>query len=151
MSIEPDKWGNLVSFREKSAWISLLLNVAVYGYYVWRLWGAVASGQTDTFEYGALLIELIVALVIAQIALNAIAAAARPKEAAAPRDERERLIDLRATTVGYVVALGGAVTVAVAIADDQPAFYTANGLFLVVVLAESARSAGQIFLYRRDA
>jgi hypothetical protein len=140
-----------MSFREKAAWISLLLNVVFYGYYVWRLYEVAAAGQTETFHYGGLLVQLIILLVIAQIVLNVIAAAARPKDVYARADERERLIHFKAANVGYAVCLSGAGGVAVAIALGWSAFYTANALFLVLVLAESSRNAAQIFFYRRGA
>ena len=140
-----------MSFREKSAWISLLLYLGVYGYYAWRLYGAVAAGQAETIAYGNLLARLVVLLIIVQSVLHAAVAIAKPKDAMAPKDEREKLIDLKATQVAFYVASIGALGTCLAIALGAPSFYTVNGLFLAVVLAEVVRSAGQIVLFRASA
>lgn len=138
-----------MSDREKSSWIALILYVGIYGYYAWRVWGFIEAGDLDIYSSGELLVWLIVLLVVAQSILHAVVAAARPKEAFARADERERAIHFKATNVGYGVAMLGAAGVTVAIALGQPAFYTANALFFVLVLGETSRNAAQIFLYRR--
>jgi hypothetical protein len=144
-----------MSFREKSAWISLVSYLGVYGYYFWRLYAAATAGQTDSFHYGSLLLGLIILLVIIQVVLTVLvavyAALTNPGEVKAPRDERDKLIDLKATRIGFAFIMIGALTACVAIAFGVPGFYTANGLFLAVVAAEVAKNAGQIVQYRMDA
>lgn len=138
-----------MSYREKSSWIALLLYVGIYGWYAWALAKVIAAGETATFDYWGELISLIVVLVIATIVLESIVAAKSPKEASARRDERERLIHFKSANVGYGVAMTGAAAVIWAIATGKPSFYTANGLFFVMVLSETARYAAQIFFFRR--
>ena len=141
-----------MSYREKSTWIALLLDLGIYGYYAWTLFEVVQTGQTETFEYGRELISLIVVLVIATIVLESIVAGASPNESTAPADEREKLIALKATNVAYTVAVTGALTGAGFIAFGQVApFYIANGLFLAIVFAEIVRNAIQIVRFRRGA
>ena len=140
-----------MSYREKSSWIALLLYLGIYGWYAWTLAKVIAAGQTETFDYWGELVSLIVVLVIATIILESIVAAKSPKEAQARRDERERLIHFKAANVGYGVAMVGAVGVIWAIATGKPSFYTANGLFFTMVLAETARHATQIFFFHRGA
>jgi hypothetical protein len=140
-----------MSFREKTAWIALISYVAVYGYYFWRIYGAIASGETETFHYGWLLTDSVIALVVIQIVLIILVAIFKPRDAKQPRDELDKLIWLKATRVACAVVMAGAFSVAVAIALGAPAFYTANALFLVTVAAEVARSTGQIVQYRRHA
>jgi hypothetical protein len=141
-----------MSYREKSTWIALVLDLGIYGYYTWTLYEVMQTGQTETFQYGRLLVSLIVILVIAAIVLESIAAGASPKEANAPADERESLIALKATNVAYTVATVGALTAAGFIAFGQVApFYIANGLFLAIVFAEIVRNAIQIVRFRRGA
>lgn len=140
-----------MSFREKSAWITLLLDLGVYGYYAWTLYEVVVAGHTETFEYGDLLISLIVILIIAEIVLQSVLAGSTPNEANAPADEREKLISLKATNIAYTFAIVGAFTFAGAIAFGQPPFYTANGLFLVIVFAEVVRNTLQVIYFRLGA
>lgn len=140
-----------MSFREKSAWISLVSYLAVYGYYFWQVFTAVAAGQMDSLHYAKLLTGLIVLLIMIQIALTILVAVAKPREARAPRDELDKLIDLKATRIGFAVIMIGALTVAAAIALGVPAFYTANGLFLAVIAAEVFKNIAQIVQYRMSA
>jgi hypothetical protein len=74
-----------------------------------------------------------------------------PREAKAPRDERDKLIELRAMRVAYA---GLATSVALACffaAFDPPILFNANALLFLLVTAEILRSACQIVQYRRSA
>jgi len=137
-----------MSFREKSAWISMLSMLAIYGFYFWSV--IHAGAQAGGFHFGGLL-ETIIALVVVQIVLTVAAAIFTPKEAKAPRDEREKLIELRAMRVAYS---GLATSVALACffgAFDPPILFNTNALLFMLVTAEILRSACQIVQYRRSA
>jgi hypothetical protein len=135
-------------FREKSAWISLLSMSGIYGVYFWSVFHA--GAHADRFHFGGLLVTII-ALVVVQVVLTVAAAIITPKEAKAPRDEREKLIELRATRVAYA---GLATSVALACffgAFDPPIVFNTNALLFVLVTAELLRSSCQIIQYRRSA
>jgi hypothetical protein len=137
-----------MSFREKSAWISMLSMVAIYGFYFWSV--IHAGPQAGGFHFGGLL-ETIIALVVVQLLLTAAVAIFTPKEAKAPRDEREKLIELRAMRVAYS---GLATSVAMACffgAFDPPILFNTNALLFILVTAEILRCACQIVQYRRSA
>lgn len=141
-----------MSYREKSVWIALLLDLGIYGYYAWSLYEVIQSGQIGTFEYFNLLITLVIILVIATIILEAIVAGASPRESTAPADEREKLIALKATNVAYTLMVIAALNAAGFTADGRVSpFYIANGLFLAVVFAEIVRNVLQIVRFRRGA
>ncbi len=135
-----------MSFREKSAWISLLSICGIYGVYFWSV---IHTGAAGGFRFGGLL-GTIIALVFVQVGLTVIAAIAAPNDAKAPRDEREKLIDLNATRVAYA---GLATSVALACffgAFDPPIVFNTNALLFVLVTAEVLRSSSQIIQYRRS-
>jgi hypothetical protein len=137
-----------MSFREKSAWISMLSMLAIYGFYFWSV--IHAGPQVGGFHFGGLL-ETIVALVVVQTVLTVAVAIFTPREAKAPRDEREKLIELRAMRVAYS---GLATSVALACffgAFDPPIVFNTNALLFILVTAEILRSACQIVQYRRGA
>ena len=140
-----------LSFREQSAWISLLAYAALYGYYFVTLFSAIAAGRAGTFEYGQLLVRVMFLLVVVEVLLQVAISLRSPKEATAPADEREGVIALKATRVAFHVVMVGAATICAAIALGAPAFYTTNGLFLAIVLAEVARNTSQVVYFRRDA
>ncbi len=56
-----------MSFREKSAWISVLSMSGIYGFYFWSV--IHAGPQAGRFRFGGLL-ETIIALVVLQVALT---------------------------------------------------------------------------------
>jgi hypothetical protein len=137
-----------MSFREKSAWISLLSMSGIYGLYFWSLSHTVQG--TVGFHFGGLL-GTIIALAVIQTALTIAVAIFSPKEAKAPRDERERLIDLRAARFAYA-ALAGSVACACFVGGfNPPVIFNANALLFILVLAEILRSSCQIVQYRRGA
>ncbi len=138
-----------MAFREKLSWISVATCAAIYGAYFSSIARTALAGHTPAFGFGGPLAASIVALTIAQIVLIVVVAVAAPKEANSAPDERERLIDLRATSVGFYVMVTGTILACVAIGLGQPPFYTANGLFLTIVVAEIVRSASRIYFYRR--
>jgi hypothetical protein len=135
-----------MSFREKIAWISLLSMLAIYGFYFWSV--IHAGPQHGSFQFGSLLMT-IVALVIVQVVLITAVAIFRPADAKAPRDERDKLIELRsmrvaysglATSVGFACFFG---------AIDPPIVFNTNALLFILVTAELLRNACQIIQYRR--
>ncbi len=137
-----------MSFREKSAWISMLSMLVICGFYFWSVIhpGPQAGGS----HFGGLL-ETIIALVVVQTVLIVAIAISKPKEAQAPRDEREKLIELKAMRVAYA---GLATSVALACffgAFNPPILFNTNALLFILVTAEILRSACQIVQYRRSA
>jgi hypothetical protein len=137
-----------MSFREKSAWISLLSMSGIYGFYFWSV---IHSGpHAGAFHFGGLL-GTIIALVVVQIVLNVAVAIFTPREANAPRDERDKLIELRAMRVAYA-GLATSVAFACFFAGfNPPLLFNANALLFILVTAEILRSACQIIQYRRGA
>jgi hypothetical protein len=137
-----------MSFREKSAWISLLSMLLIYGSY---FWSAVHSGPHFGKVHFSSLLGTIILLVIVQVALSIAVAIISPRDAKAPRDERDRLIDLRATRFAYA-ALATSVAFACFFgAFNPPIIFNTNARLFLLVLAEVLRSGCQIVQYRRGA
>lgn len=137
-----------MSFREKTAWISLVSIAGIYGLYFWSVIRAGHPG--GVVQFGGLL-ETIVALVAVQVILVVAAAIFSPGEAKAPRDERDKLIELRAMRVAYS---GLATAVAMACffgAFTPPIIFNTNALLFILVASELLRAACQIIQYRRGA
>jgi hypothetical protein len=136
-----------MSFREKSAWISLLSMSVIYAVYFWSV---VHAGPHAGFHFGSLL-ATVIALIVVQVVLHIGVAIAAPKDAKAPRDERDKLIELKATRIAYS---GLATAIACACffgALDPPIVFNTNALLFVLVTAELMRSGCQIIQYRGGA
>jgi hypothetical protein len=135
-------------FREKSAWISVISMAGIYGFYFWTV---IRNGRHGDGHYLGGLLGTIIALVVVQVVLTIAVAIFSPKEAKAPRDERDKLIDLRAMRFAYS---GLATAVAFACffgALNPPIVFNTNALLFVLVTTEIMRSAYQIVQYRRGA
>ena len=136
-----------MSFREKLAWISLVSITGFAGYYFWSIGHAgPTKGQTL-----ATLFSAIVALIVVQTVLSIAVAIHKPKEAQAPRDERDKLIDLKSARIAYS-GLVSAIAVACFLEAVVPSItYNTNGLLFILVTVELLRLLSQIIQYRRSA
>jgi len=139
-----------MSFRETSAWISVISLLAVFGFYFTVVARAFDSGPLPPPAFLDEYLSAVVLLVVVQIALHVIAAVATKAsgDAETARDEREQLIELKANRFGYFIVLSGAVMVAGAIGMGAPGYWTANALVLAVALGELVRFGAQIVYYR---
>ncbi len=139
-----------MSFREKSAWISLGGILLVGGYVAYWLMNHPGAENETGAVLGLIVGAIVVQTIIAIVATVGVAIAA-PREASAPRDERDKLIELRATQCAYLVLL----IAALAIANGY--FFSFNGYALsmaalaAVAVAEAVRFLIQIAQYRLGA
>lgn len=139
-----------MSFREKTLWVSFVLMFTLFGFYFWHV-GQVMAGNADGDSSFHLFLLVLVVLIVAEIAVRAVLRIRNPKEARAPRDERERHIELRARGIAYYVLLVGALASVGSIHLSTNAYGLAQHVLLVMVVAELTRLGGQIVLFRRDA
>ncbi|HVU22299.1 MAG TPA: hypothetical protein VHE09_16330 [Rhizomicrobium sp.] len=140
-----------MSFREKSAWISLLAYLGIYGFYFVQVAGALGHGQPDGGHFFGLFVQSVVMFVLVTIIFTVVIAVLAPKDAQVPRDEREELIGLKAGSAsGYVLATG-VVLIIGAMLYGVTDFVTINLLFFSLVLSEVYKIVTQIVLYRRGA
>ncbi len=144
-----------MSFREKSAWITLISVLLTMGaYYGALLFGVISPESFPAFHLGLL---AIIAMIVLQVGLHIIAAVLNPADARTPRDEREKLIQARSHTVGYYAMLAG--MTAVVFATHAPHLGEMLGLhsFMVtvylgigvMVIAVLAVAIAQIIMFRR--
>jgi hypothetical protein len=135
-------------FREKTAWISMVSMLAIYGYYFWSVMHDIRP--VGGLHFGGLL-QTVIALVVVQVVLTIAAAVVTPKEARAPCDEREKLIQMKAARFAYAGLATGIAVACLFGAFDPPVVFNANSLLFILVTSELARTACQIIHYRRGA
>ncbi len=137
-----------MAFREKTAWIALLTTLVIYGLYFWSVVQARPSG--GGFHVAGL-VGTVVALVIVQVVLIVAAAIFSPRDAQAPRDEREKLIELRAIRVAYFGLAAGVLTVCIVGALRPALVFNVDALLFLLVAAEILRLSGLVAQYRHGA
>jgi hypothetical protein len=140
-----------MSFREKSAWITLISIVLVFALYflhVPRLFNP--NLNPGLWSLHALLACIACFIVIELLGLFVLRLK-YPVDARTPKDERERLIDLKATRLAarcYVV-----LTFLAILTPHQGFSGFAVGLFVVIAftLAQIVNYGARIYYYRRGA
>lgn len=137
-----------MSFREKSAWITLLSLLVAFTPFFYFSYQAL-TGQLGHRHATTLAFTLIAAFVVLEIVLHTVAALLAPAEARTPRDERERLIAARATNVAYPVLLVGVLMSAAVIHLTTSAWVMQQAVLLTIVVAEVVKFGTQIVLFRR--
>ncbi|MEQ1855684.1 MAG: hypothetical protein ABL963_04385 [Longimicrobiales bacterium] len=138
-----------MSVREKSLWVSFVLMLVLFGYYFWYV-AAVLAGNADADRTFHLFLQIVVLLIVGELAVRGVLRMKNPKEARAPRDERERQIELRARGVAYYVLLVLALAAMGSIHLSTDPFALAHHILLALVIAELTRLGTQIALFRRD-
>jgi archaellum biogenesis protein FlaJ (TadC family) len=140
---------NNMSFREKSTWISFVLLVAISIPFFYQF-VRIESGATSSRASFHLFLLLIILFVVGEIVLHAFIVMQSPRDARAPKDERERLIDLKAMRAAFFVLMTGALLVIVLVHFPVDRFQILQALLLAVVLAELTMLGARIVYYRRD-
>ena len=118
-----------------------------------ELFGGLAGERHHFGGLGSLhlLLLAVLALVVLQVVLTAIAGWTTPKAGRGLADERERLIQLRSQSLGYHVLM------VLAVGLFAPAFFGHRGLemanfaLLAVVIAALTVAIAQIVMFRRGA
>ena len=138
-----------MSFREKSAWITLLTVLVCFGAY----FGSIVTGRVSGrgFDTLYLLLICVAGLVVLQVGLHLVAALTTPKDGRAPKDERETLIQWRSHTLGYYVLMVLVLALFVPVHLGHTAIDMANFALLDVVIATLAVAVAQIVMFRRGA
>ena len=136
-----------MSFREKSAWISFVSIALVFFIYFAQVVSEPAARRSgDSFH---VFLVLLAALVVLEVVLHVAIALQSPRAARTPKDERERLIDMKATRLAFPVLLVGAFAAMGTMHLDAGRWVMAHVMLFVVVLAELTRFGAQIVYHRR--
>ncbi|MFN8148455.1 MAG: hypothetical protein U0R76_13455 [Candidatus Nanopelagicales bacterium] len=138
-----------MSFRDKSALVTIVALLIASVVYVVSLVSAAGGKPLVDVAYQPYLIGFVIVLVIVSVVGQIAVAVRSPKEATAPRDERERLITWRAGSVSaYVLEVGAFLAIALAMAQVDW-FWIANTVLALWVLAEIVDGGVQLSLSRR--
>jgi uncharacterized membrane protein HdeD (DUF308 family) len=130
-----------MSFREKCAWISFVLLLLLIA-------GFALAGQVEDagFHY---FLTLFIGFALLQVVLRVIVAWQAPKDARTPKDERERLIDLKAARIGFYALVAGVLLAMVAVHVHGNPWSGLHTMIIAVLVAWAIKFASEIVYYRR--
>lgn len=139
-----------MSFREKTAWISFVSMLLVFGIYFTAV-GLAMAGRLEYSQAFSWFIQLVFAFVALRVVLRLIVAKRAPLDAKVPADEREKLIGLKADRVsGYILAAGVFVAI-FTLHLGAGRRELAHAVLLAFAISQLAKHAAVIALHRRDA
>lgn len=138
-----------MSFREKSAWVTLITLIVLsitFALHVPHPWTLRPAPSPFLFH---VLVMAIIAFIAIEVVAHVVIAIFSPQDVRVPKDERERLIELKSIAVAaYVYAflsLGSVFTIHVG-ANEIGVGYM---VLLSFVVAEIVNYALRIYYYRR--
>ncbi len=134
-----------MAWREKTAWITLILMVITYGTYFTLVSGASLSTMSMLKLFGGVTILQVIAAVIA----TAVLAALSGDEARAKPDERDRAVARRGASIAYFVLIIGVITVGVVMPFRDSGWRLTNAALFALVIAETVRYLTVVVSYRR--
>jgi len=154
----------MISFREKSLWVSLLVSAviaSIYGDSVYTL--MFLQSNTSLADTTALIMRITIAFIILEVALHIALAMSQQEDANTPEDERERIHRLTANNAGYWVLSVGIVSCVIQqminsnIDFDVQNNYTNYALapielklVLIFWLSEVTRFGTEIYYFRKE-
>lgn len=152
-----------LSFKEKSAWISFVSTLLIFGYYFYQLLHLRELPEVQALQVAnELLFKTIVMSIIVETVFHSMLAATNRRAAEMGGDERDELFELKANNYGYwVLGVGvvGAIVhlqMQVNMPDFEPITHslalpspTAHILLFVFILSELVRFGSRIVIYRR--
>ncbi len=119
---------------------------AVFGFYFFRMFKILTGGEMDKTETLIFFVSAIVLLIIIEVVAHIFLTVVHRPETI---DERDRLIELKATRIAYFfLVLGVFLTIGSIMMSLSP-FMTAHIMLLSFVIAEMAKSISQLIYYRR--
>jgi hypothetical protein len=140
-----------MSFREKSAWITLIALVVLAIAFQLAVHSPWTLSPTPGGREFQVLIHSIVVFVTVEIVAYVVLRMHSPRDARTPKDERERLIEIRSRAVAYYVftafALGGTFVALHIVGSNQ--FGMGWLLLWSFVASQIVNYALRIFYYRR--
>lgn len=138
-----------MSFKEKSILSSLILTIIVFGYYFLQVFKTTGSTLFEVTNGIGFFIGAVVLMVLLEIILHIILAITSKNESNQCDDERDKLIDLKATRISYYILVFGVFMVGVSMLFYFDTLLLANTMLLFFIIAEIVGFSMQLYYYRR--
>ncbi len=138
-----------LSFREKIVWISLISTVLIFGYYFFQAFNVFNNPNIENTSLISLFIGVVILISVIQVILIIILSIANKKEAEKGGDERDKLIEAKATKISHFILSAGAWTTAFGILFTSSAFVLINVLIFFLIVSEIVGYSLQLIYHRR--
>jgi hypothetical protein len=137
------------SHRERAAWLHLVAMTVSYGpYFSLMALQPPTAPLPDLRTMSAFAVTVTVQVIVLGMG-HAWLALARPAEARAAADERDRAVELRSMKIAYLVLITGMIFVGVVMPFSSSGWKLINAAIGAIVLAEIAHYSIVVWSYRR--
>jgi len=135
-----------MSFREKSAWISFVLILVLAVVYFGKI---AAEMRFHSRDWPLLFPTLVGAVIALEIALHLALRVRAPGEARTPRDEREKMIALKAKSVSYPVLAVAAFSALGTVHLGATKWDLVQAVLFAIIVGELSKFGAEIVYFRR--
>lgn len=139
-----------LSYKEKSIWTSLVLSILIFGYYFYHVIRVFNTPDPHPKLIIGNFIVTIFFFVIIQIISQVYIAIKHRKEIEKGEDERDTLINLKATRVSYLILVIGVWLTCISMIKFSSSIIIANNIMFFFILSEVVRFTSQLIYYRRS-
>lgn len=141
-----------MSYPEKNNIVSLISTLVIFGFYFFNVYQIYQAGVPNTVAMIAtmgLWVPVIILTIIVHVVFNVINAIATNQNDVPPADERDKLIELKATrNAHYLFIVGFFIAMAFLTFSTAP-FVIFNLLIFAFIASELLGYASQLYYYRR--
>jgi hypothetical protein len=138
-----------ISFKEKSIWTSLIMTIIIFGYYFTRVFNLLNQPTTDHTNLITLFIGVVILMITLEITIHIIISIFDNKGTKETGDERDRLIDLKATKISYYILILGVFQAVAGLLMTKSPIMIANIILLFFVFAEIVGDSIRLYYYRK--
>lgn len=138
-----------LSFKEKTLWISLITTIIIFGYYFLEAIKVFINPDLENISLLSVFIWVVILLSIIQSVIIVILAISNRKEAEKGSDERDKLIEAKATKISHFILSAGAWVTVFGILLTSSAFLLVNVLILFLIVSEIVGFSLQLIYHRR--
>ncbi len=141
-----------MSYPEKNNLVSLISTLAIFSFYFFNIYQIYQAGVPNTEAMLAtigLWVPVIILTVIVHVVFNVINAIATNQDDVPPADERDKLIELKATRNSHYLFIVGFFTAMTFLLFSTPPFVVFNLLIFAFIASELLGYISQLYYYRR--
>ncbi len=136
-----------ISYREKSAWIHLVSTLLISAFFFLHVPWTLRPRSSPGLVHGLFICVLV--WVVVQVIAHVVVARMAPDDAKAPKDERDRLIELKAVRIARVVYIVGSLSAVSLLHVGATGPAVGFGVVFALVAGELVNYGARIVYHRR--
>ncbi|MFC1760121.1 hypothetical protein ACFLZD_01210 [Candidatus Neomarinimicrobiota bacterium] len=138
-----------MSYKEKSILTSLILTVIIFGFYFIKVFGTISPTDSGLVNGIVLFVGAVLYIVLLEMILRIILPIFHKNEPKDSDDERDKIIQLKATRISYLILVLGMFFAIIFLLLSLTQLLIANIILLFFIVAEITGFSIQLFYYRK--